>query len=384
MSIHRNRLWVLSFVVLSVFMFVLLEGGSFFITRFFQHNLILTPSSFVSGLENEWLERYYKTTFDPVLGWRPKAKSSAAKKNSAGNDWSFKIDEFGARENPKFESSRSPYIATFGDSWTFGDEVNNDETWQSYLSDMLGSYVANYGVGGFGTDQAFLRFTEELKAGLSPVYAVLAIFEENYKRVLNRFRPFYFPGTGVKLGFKPRAYLDRSGELAFLDSELKSPIYERARLAELIEAARANDYWAEFNPWFEFPYSFNLFRAARINFCARTSDPSYCQSAKRPTWESPEVRPLMKALINEFVQTAESRNIRPVVLFLTHRKRGSYFSFAGELRNMYDEKDVIIIDIAEAGFELSKFRILPNSGHASPQGNKLIAKHIAQYFSAGK
>ena len=140
---------------------------------------------------------------DHTLGWEPKPKTKGTKRNRLDQEWQWSINERGARYNQKFQVNASPYIAAFGDSYTFGDEVNDDNTWEYYLSLQLKRYVANYGVGGYGTDQALLRYQKKLNEGLRPTFAILGIYQSNFNRVVNRFRPFYNVNTGFKLGFKP-------------------------------------------------------------------------------------------------------------------------------------------------------------------------------------
>jgi hypothetical protein len=40
----------------------------------------------------------------------------------------------------------------------YGDEVSNEQAWLNVLSDLPGCRVSNYGVIGYGPDQAYLRF----------------------------------------------------------------------------------------------------------------------------------------------------------------------------------------------------------------------------------
>ncbi|NBX93928.1 MAG: hypothetical protein EBQ85_11920 [Proteobacteria bacterium] len=47
-----------------------------------------------------------------------------------------------------------------GDSFTFGAEVNDNETWPSHLQNFSKTTVLNGGVVGFGLDQTYLLFEE--------------------------------------------------------------------------------------------------------------------------------------------------------------------------------------------------------------------------------
>ena len=45
----------------------------------------------------------------------------------------------------------------FGDSYTFCRQVKDNETWEEIISKKKKTFVANYGVGNYGLDQAFLK-----------------------------------------------------------------------------------------------------------------------------------------------------------------------------------------------------------------------------------
>ena len=52
----------------------------------------------------------------------------------------------------------NPILATFGDSFVFGDEISDNETWQTYLAALFQRDVYNMGVKGFFPDQALLHY----------------------------------------------------------------------------------------------------------------------------------------------------------------------------------------------------------------------------------
>jgi hypothetical protein len=53
-------------------------------------------------------------------------------------------------------------VVLLGDSYTFGDEVSDDETWAHHLERLLpGTEVLNLGVHGYGLDQALVYLREE-------------------------------------------------------------------------------------------------------------------------------------------------------------------------------------------------------------------------------
>ncbi len=58
-------------------------------------------------------------------------------------------------------------IVAVGDSFTYGSEVGQDETWEAYLEKLIDVPVINFGAGGYGLDQAVLR-AEQVVETLKP------------------------------------------------------------------------------------------------------------------------------------------------------------------------------------------------------------------------
>jgi hypothetical protein len=80
-----------------------------------------------------------------------------------GIDGSRSIATFqanGARSQLLYGRAK-PRINSYGDSFTEGNQVNDGETWQEYLAGHFGEPIANYGVGGYGVYQAYLRMRRQ-------------------------------------------------------------------------------------------------------------------------------------------------------------------------------------------------------------------------------
>jgi len=66
-------------------------------------------------------------------------------------------DEHGGRNSLNNQRSL-PNVLTVRDSYTWGDQVNNEDTWQSCLNSKIDTYnFINAGVFGYGTAQSVLR-----------------------------------------------------------------------------------------------------------------------------------------------------------------------------------------------------------------------------------
>lgn len=146
--------------------------------------------------------------YDPDLGWSliPNTESAdglahhvTAGIRSASTDYA---------RNPPQGTLR---IALFGDSFTWGAEVPDDGTWAYFLQSGLNkagldAKVLNFGVSGYGMDQAFLRWKLN-GAGFSPDIVIFGFQAENGKRNLNLYRPFYAPAKNGIFS-KPRFVIE--------------------------------------------------------------------------------------------------------------------------------------------------------------------------------
>ena len=91
--------------------------------------------------------------YDAELGWVPKPQQA--------NVWGMPVTilEEGIRSNGRgevWDGTDDPILAV-GDSYTFGDQVPDSETWPAQLEDLSGRRMINGGVDGYGVDQTFLR-----------------------------------------------------------------------------------------------------------------------------------------------------------------------------------------------------------------------------------
>ena len=110
-------------------------------------------------LRLERSRRGYPTMKDPRLGYVPIPSYS-----SRDNLWmkQVTIDENGFRSNGVAIRPEGRPIVAVGDSFTFGDEVNDDESWPAWLEKSLERPVINGGVFGYSFGQSILRAEEIL------------------------------------------------------------------------------------------------------------------------------------------------------------------------------------------------------------------------------
>jgi hypothetical protein len=96
--------------------------------------------------------------FDPELGYVPEEGFSAVITDANWQNKRVNMDQNGFRINDnKIDFVRDDRILAVGDSYTFGDEVSNNETWPSCLERTLRIEVDNAGVFGYGAAQSLKR-----------------------------------------------------------------------------------------------------------------------------------------------------------------------------------------------------------------------------------
>jgi hypothetical protein len=78
----------------------------------------------------------------------------------------FRINSQGIRAEHDYARGVPPNtirVSAFGDSFTFGNDVTNDDIWESQLEARDPRFeVLNFGVGAYGLDQAYLRYVQEV------------------------------------------------------------------------------------------------------------------------------------------------------------------------------------------------------------------------------
>jgi len=99
--------------------------------------------------------RAYPGQYDPGLGHVP---TPGARSNNPIWKTRARIDRHGVRSNGR-EGPRpqGPTVVAVGDSFTYGDEVDDRDTWPAILEGLLERPVINGGVFGYGFDQSVLR-----------------------------------------------------------------------------------------------------------------------------------------------------------------------------------------------------------------------------------
>lgn len=234
-------------VFIGLFLFLLTEILSFSALRLVPKfaRLIYIPPQI-----NRHEYETYLADRDPVLGW-------------PGLGWlaSF-ADTRGARISPENAAlgDTAPCISIYGDSFAFSAEVGPEHAWANTLARNLDCRVDNYGVGGYGLDQAVLRFENHLAQG-QPIAdtVILTLYPDNLNRHLNQWR--YLLGSSL-LSFKPAFHVSESGVV--LEPLFTGTYAEAKALTNNPAIALPAEGYAPGSPGFgrkeflQFPYSVTL------------------------------------------------------------------------------------------------------------------------------
>jgi len=190
----KSRL-LFSYIFSILLVLICIETASFFAAGFLQKKGVFYKPVIHASYEDYLLKR------DPLLGWPSPA--------DFGND--DERDLSGSRIIPAFPYNANPRscISLYGDSFTWSAEVDHEYAWSNVLSKLVNCRVANYGVGGYGSDQAYLRFKRNTNDSSDIVF--MNHLSENIMRNVNQYQEFLYPGNG--LSFKPRFVLDEEGSL---------------------------------------------------------------------------------------------------------------------------------------------------------------------------
>jgi hypothetical protein len=248
--------------------------------------------------------------FDAELGWvvGPLRRSlnglyestaDGARRISAAND---------------AEPGKPWFALSFGDSFTHGDDVPGDGTWQHAAAAKLGRAVADFGVPGYGVDQALLRYRRIAPRFPSDV-VMIGLMADNIGRHLNRYRPFLSPEETVFFA-KPRFTLEGDAlrlvpqPFATLDGYFAPDV--TTKLASLAVGDPAYEpAWYRRSP-------LDAFRTVRV---ARTV--AAMRVARSPRWralyDDPRAAYLTITIVRDFAKAIEADHRRAVVVFFPDR-----------------------------------------------------------------
>ena len=309
--------------------------------------------------------------------------TNAAQRYNRDVGWKYTYSTvFG--ERPRARTYPTDLLSAFGDSFTHCNEVSDNETWEEYLSLLAGKNVYNFGVGGYGPDQAYLNFIQTYPRIRTPI-VTFGLVDDDINRLVNVYRPF-LDHRQVLPFTKPRFEL-RDGRLVLFSN----PISSREQLSllcgkEFIATIGKSDYW------YNETMLFNAgFPRVRILCDKRLWKKILDRCRGRCTlWQFKEKRELLYAVLDQFVADAKQQGAIPVILFFPTRlslsedeapPNASYYiaDYCSKKGYLYFDGNKVFREAIERGGRLNG---LFAETHLSPKGNKLIAEAFFGYLRA--
>ncbi len=315
--------------------------------------------------------------FDAELGWT--VGPGFVEGRVSANSW-------GARGGLEYAAEPAPdmlRLACFGDSFTWCAEVDDADTWQVALAELDPRIEAvNFGVGGYGTDQALLRFRRQGRRSADVV--VIGIMLENIGRNVNRYRPLWYPAARASVA-KPRFVLAEH-ELVLVPS----PFATRAALCEAVLDGSVLEQVALHEHWLDRPAP----GLARHLALARLALLLRSKAARQPSrlWSTPgEPLDVTLALLRRFHAEALASGARyaPIVVFprakdldaLEAAGAGYWEPALAELA----AEEIPILDLAPALLAARRAepgRELYRAGHLDRAGNAIVARELLAWLAA--
>lgn len=138
----------------------------------------------------------YPGSHDPYFGYVPTPGAAPQ------NPWNttVTITPEGVRSNGDGPAPEGVPIIAVGDSFTFGDEVSDAETWPAQLERQLGRPVINGGVFGYGLDQITLRSEALLERFPSADTLIVSLIPDDVNRCEYAYRYAWKPYFEIAQG----------------------------------------------------------------------------------------------------------------------------------------------------------------------------------------
>jgi hypothetical protein len=289
------------------------------------------------------LEAYYTfDMYDPTKGWIPKPNLRDVK---VFNNKILNTNSKGFRGKKDFPYTKEKLrILILGDSFTFGDEVSDDETYSYYLQEMLPhTEVINMGIHGYGHDQMLILLKEE-GVKYQPDIVILGFLPLDMSRNLFEFRDFA----------KPRFALE-SGQLTLTGTPVPRP-------EEILQ-------W----DWTR-PRIIDLFSLIRHKV------------TKLSGLQKKEMEEITTAILTDMIRLSESIHAVPILAYLPRGRE-----IAKDIAVTEDESYMFsICKVNETAKcfstrpyfaeKIAKGETFKSGGHWEPAGHLTVAEAIKQYL----
>ncbi|MDQ7824201.1 MAG: hypothetical protein RDV48_15470 [Candidatus Eremiobacteraeota bacterium] len=315
--------------------------------------------------------------YDAATGWAIRPSYGADTSLYCSSDEGIRVGS----EKTRF--SRAPgkgivRIALFGDSFIHGNEVSFSGSLGSHLEKKMNTQggtaeVMNFGVPGYGIDQAYLRYLHKGRQFVPPV-VILGLQCENIKRDVNMLCPLYNPFAFLPFT-KPR-YLAMGEGLELLNS----PPLPQDKVMPLLQNMASWDLAPHEFWWNKEDYKETLLTKSRfisLLISLTSSEESFYRLRNEPVAVSLKI-------IDLFRSEVESQGAAFLIVHLPTRqdidfsRKGSKllcrdFIKALEEKNTVLKPEALLVKEKTAD-------LFCQGGHYTSKGNEIIAQSIAEHL----
>ena len=294
------------------------------------------------------------TAYDKEIGFDLIAGSSVSGISNGADrpSWGFSINSKKLRTSIK--NNATVKVLTVGDSFTFGDQVNNDQTWQSCINrNQTQIELFNGGVGGYGSLQALKRAGRLLKDNR---YDGLILSIVSYDDII-RDRMDYMMGFP-----SPSLIKDQKGNLFFTPAPSPNIAGSKFSTTENISPNKLE----------KFVYEHSLL-ANKLN-------PSFTQIQARQLTRyarnNASNQEVIQSIIKEINELSNIHDI-PVLIVIQYgdNQHNFYTSARDHLLSQLNGQNINYADTWEA-INQPKDRSLVWQVHHTPYGNEIVCKSI--------
>ena len=304
--------------------------------------------------------------YDEVMGWTVGRNKRSTNGLNASSAEGIRAPHQGVSFAEVTGKTR---IALVGDSFTFGEEVRYEDSWGYHLEQALGPefQVLNFGVGGYGVGQAYLRYEKDVRTW-NPKIVIFSLISHDVKRTTWVYPFLAMPDWNMPFS-KPRFIL-RDDQLVPKNLPPLSPdeIFHRKSMSRLPFMMYDESYRP--SEW--------QHRFVDRSYLARLVVSMFPQWTAENPDSSAEMRLLVNArILTEFVRSATQAGAIPLIVYLPSRGELGQMSETTPLaKQVLQEASLPYLDPRPCLVHLDPAdRFLVT--HYSPQGNAAVAKCLA-------
>jgi len=373
----KTKILLFKGILLSLILLAFEAVSYFTISKFLiGRGLVYTPQIISDSEYANYLEKR-----DMDLGWLQAAAQIG------------EVDNTGARYTPAFPapSKNAACISIYGDSYTWSNRTTPEDAWGNQLSRLAGCRVANYGVSGFGTDQALLRVLHNDIDTAKVV--ILNHFVFDIFRNVNQHWGTRNSVNHTKLQFKPR-FLAPGGDNLVL---IPMPDFTLDEIRDLQQDPSKYLPYEYFLPdghygssKMGFPYTLvmlkTIFGHTKFQSLFR-GEPTHAPFYRE---EHPSNSlGVTSSILKTFHEEVSAQGRTPIITIIPYLNDFEYFERTkswcyAPLLHKLRANGLQVINIGEKMLESDKDIVLEvlyaGEGHFSPKGDELMAQIVFDYL----